>query len=294
MTILKFQVRLHTGQIEQLSIEGDGVLIGSAAHCEIRLPVDQARPEHVMIQVVPQGVYVRAVSFEPPPTLNEMPFSQAELQSGSTLGVGQCQIFVEFANPAAGEKGGAQKKKGLSPLTLVALLVILPAGYVVLTTDPAPDRPAPPPREVPGLWAAPIETCPYTGLQALALAREKIAVADAKRERRPFRVQDGVQAVPLYELASACFRTGGDGPSAALATDSAKFLRHDIVEDFRLRRVRLEHDLAIQDYLAAQREVRTLLQFVDGRSGEYVTWLVDLERKLKRAVAAPAKSAKPK
>ena len=46
-------------------------------------------------------------------------------------------------------------------------------------------------------------------------------VADAKRERRPFLPKDGVEAVPIYEQASACFRVGGDPNAASLADRSA-------------------------------------------------------------------------
>jgi hypothetical protein len=50
--------------------------------------------------------------------------------------------------------------------------------------------------------------------------------------------------------------------------------------------VRLEHALTVEDYVSAQKEVRVLLQFTEGKSGDYVTWLSNLERKLKIKVAA--------
>ena len=108
-----------------------------------------------------------------------------------------------------------------------------------------------------------------------------MAAADAKRERRPFHVQDGIQAVPIYEMAAACFRAGADAPAGNLADDSAKYLRREMTDDFRMRRVRLDHALSIDDYVSAQKEVRVLLQFVEGKQGEYVTWLSNLDRKLK-------------
>ena len=152
----------------------------------------------------------------------------------------------------------------------------------------APSAPIPPrggpkasPKQTPELWQAPVTSCPHGGGQALAFARERMTVADAKRERRPFHVQDGVQAVPTYEVAAVCFRAGGDSPSGILAEESAKFLRRDITDDFRTRRVRLDHALTVEDNVSAQREVRVLLQFTEGKSGDYVTWLSNLERKLK-------------
>ena len=50
MKALRFLVRYPDGRGEELTIEADRVLIGSGAHCEIRLPVDQAAMEHVLVR----------------------------------------------------------------------------------------------------------------------------------------------------------------------------------------------------------------------------------------------------
>src|SRR4051812_21796318 len=149
MRALKFQTRLPTGQVEQLSIESERVLIGSGAHCEIRLPLAEARVEHVLIELGPAGVFARALSFEPPPTINNVPFTQAPLPPGAMLGVTGTQIFVEIVE-AANAGGGVQKQKNSSPLMVVALLLIIPAaGYLFFFDDvvaPVPEavRPQPP------------------------------------------------------------------------------------------------------------------------------------------------------
>lgn len=280
---LRFQVRLSTGQVEQLTVEAERCLIGSGAHCEIRLPVDQARVEHVLIELGPAGIFARALSFEPPPTINNIPITQAPLPPGAVLGVGGCQVFVEPLE-LMGSAAGPDKKKA-SPVSILGLLILLPAaGYMLLADEPDPNAKRPPPKHVPELWEAPISTCSYAGGQAVAFARERMAVADAKRERRPFHVQDGVQAVPIYETAAACFRTGGDPGSGQLAEDASKFLRREMTDDFRTRRVRLEHALNVDDNVSALKEVRVLLQFTEGKSGEYVQWLSNLDRKLKARV----------
>jgi hypothetical protein len=284
MRTLRFQIRLHTGQVDQLSMEAERVLIGSGAHCEIRLPVDQARVEHVLIELGPSGIFARALNFEPPPTINNIPFQQAPLPPGAVLGVGGCQILVELAEGAPGTAGGPKKKT--SPLMYIAMAIIVPVGMYTILVDDAPEAQRGSPKQAPELWQAPVASCPYTGGQALAFAREKMAVADAKRERRPFHVQDGVQAVPTYEAAAVCFRAGGDNASGTLAEESAKFLRRDITDDFRTRRVRLDHALTTEDFVSAQKEVRVLLQFCEGKSGDYVTWLSSLDRKLKLKVGA--------
>jgi hypothetical protein len=293
MRALKFQTRLPTGQIEQLSIESERVLIGSGAHCEIRLPLAEARVEHVLVELGPAGVFARALSFEPPPTINNVPFTQAPLPPGALLGVSGTQIYIEILEGAAA--GAAQQlKKKSNPIILIALLLMLPgAGLLFFGDDEALRGPEPPRPQPPELWLPATGQCPQPDrAAALGFARERMAIADAKRERRPFHVQDGVSAVPTYEVAAACFRAGGDPTSGNLADESAKYLRREMTDDFRMRRVRLDHALATEDYVSAQKEVRVLLQFVEGKSGEYVTWLSNLERKLKLKVGSVATESK--
>lgn len=284
MRVLKFQTRYPNGQVEQLSVESERVLIGSGAHCDIRLPLDQARVEHILLEAHPQGLFVRALSFEPPPTINNVPFTQAPLPPGAVLGVTGTQIYVEATEGAGQGQGQDGKKKGSSKISLLAMLVMLPAVYMLFFADEDVGTAKQTSKPPPDLWNPPITQCPHQQQQALAFARERMAVADAKRERRPFHVQDGVQAVPVYETAAACFRAGGDGASAKLAEDAAQFLRREMNDDFRTRRVRLEHALNTQDYVSAQKEVRVLLQFVEGKQHEWVTWLQNLDRQLKLKV----------
>ena len=286
MRVLRFQVRDAQGRVDSLNVEGDRAMLGSGAHCEIRLPVDEARVEHVLIELGPAGIFARALSFEPSPTINNVPFQQAPLPPGAVLGVGNVQILVDTTEGGAAGTSTSGKKRG-SPLAVVALLIMGPAAaYLILADDDPNALPKLPPRTAPELWEAPVTTCNFNGGQALAFARERMAVADAKRERRPFHVQDGVQAVPIYESAGACFRTGGDPGSAGLADDSAKFLRREMNDDFRTRRVRLEHALNVDDTVTAQKEVRVLLQFTENKSGDYVTWLSNLDRRLKLKATA--------
>src|SRR5262249_6355631 len=135
-----------------------------------------------------------------------------------------------------------QQKVRSSPLSLIALMIILPAAAFLLFWDDqlSPTDPVKP--NPPDLWKPPSAQCPQADRgQALSYARERMAIADAKRERRPFHVQDGVSAVPIYEMAAACFRAGGDGANANLADESAEYLRREMTDDFRLRRVKLDH-----------------------------------------------------
>jgi hypothetical protein len=289
MRVLRFQIRLPHGAIEQVNIESERVLIGSGGHCEIRLPLDQAAVEHVLIELGPAGVFARALNFQPSPTINNVPFMQAPLPQEAILGVNQTQIAVAVADSAGLGGQAQQKKKGSNPLALIGLALILPAaGYLFLMPDEGGGQNLGK-KEAPPLWAGPVTACPVGGPQALARARERMGIADAKRERRPFHVVDGVQAVPLFEEAAACYRAGADGASAAVADEAARVMRIDLNEDYRTQQVRLEHALGVEDWTLAQRQVRILQQFTLGKTGDYVTWLSNLDRKIKLKIGETKK-----
>lgn len=285
MSFLKFQIRHPNGQVEHLNVDGERVMIGSGAHCEIRLPVDQAALESVLVQQTASGVYAKALSFDPPPTLNNTPFSQAPVQAESVLGIGQMQIYVTISEEAGGKAVVTKEKTKTSPLTVVlAALCALAGAYYMLAGDEQAESGAQP-QQVPDLWDATPAACPQSAPeQALARAREVHQVADARRERRPFHVQDGVAAVPLYELASSCYQRGGEQARATETANAAAGLKAEMQQDFRTHRVRLDHLLTIKDWAPARREARVLLQYMEGKQGEYVTWLSNLDRQLKLKV----------
>ena len=289
MRVLRFQIRQATGQIDQVLVESERVLIGSGAHCEIRLPLDQAAVEHALVQVAPAGVFVQALAFQPPPTVNGVPFQQGPLPPDAILGIGPVQLLVGVVDNTQGGGVVVRKKQAkASPLTLVALIVIMVGAYLFFFTDDGNTVAKATPREVPELWDAPVDACPHASPErALAFARERNGVADAKRERRPFHVQDGIAAVPLYELAAACYKAGGDQASATEVAGAAAALRKEISDDYRTHRVRLEHALSIDDLPNARREVKILIQFTEGQPGEYVTWLTSLERSLRLKLGRP-------
>lgn len=281
MTVLRFQIQHSGGRVEQINVEAERALIGSGAHCEIRLPIDQSSIEHVLIQAGGGNVFAQALTFQPPPTINNVPFTQAPLPADAVLGIGQTQILVSASDEvgAGSVVHGGQKKKS-SPGILILGVGLIGAILYLANQPQAGDDIGAAPKE-PALFGAAVEACDQGGPQALARAREKHTLAEAKRERRAFHVQDGVQAVPLYEEASACYRKGGDARSANETVDVANALRRELEDDYRTHRMRLEHSMTVSDDSTSRREVRTLLNFTEGKSGPYVEWLSALERKYK-------------
>jgi hypothetical protein len=278
---LKFQVRYPDGRSEEFVVDAERVLIGSGAHCEIRLPVDQAAIEHVLVQLSGAGAFAEARSFNPPPTLHGSPFSKVQLMPDALLGVGSVQIGVSVVE-VAGDAGLVHKKQEkTSPMTYILAAIAVPISLYVILSDSGDAVTAAPPKEYPKLFDEPVATCPQQAPeQAAAFANDKLALANARRERRPFHVQDGVAAVPLYEQAAACFKAGGDPEAARDAEEAGSQLRAQVEEDYRTHRVRLEHAMTVKDWRTAQKEVRVLLAFTEGKQGEYVTWLSTIDRRL--------------
>jgi hypothetical protein len=279
--VLQINLRLPDGRTEQIIVDADAITIGSGAHCEIRLPSEYAAIEHVRLSLVGGAVYAQARSLDPHPTIDGVGFVRTPVLADSVLGVGPVQIratSVGLTDPMEVVRKRASK---VSPLTYVLAAVGLPIGAIMVMTGSTADSPPRPPTAPAALWGPPSATCPQTGRDAaLAVAMEKLSVAEAKRERRPFHVEDGVAAVPLFELAAACFELAEQTGAAAEAARAAEELRGKINEDYRLHQVRLEHAMTVQDWVTAQKEVKVLLAFTEGQQAPYVVWLSNLDRRI--------------
>jgi hypothetical protein len=289
---LRVKVHHLGGRTEELVIEGETIRIGSGAHCEVRLPLDQARFEHVIVRATPDGVVVTARAFDPPPTLDGREFTEALVPPGDILRIHQTDIEVSAAEralegPIADRQGRA---KTLRPV-IILVLGVAAAGLMLLYKPRAKDisDEAPP---VPALFATETNVCPRASAEAAqAIAEAKLDLATIKRERSPFHPEDGVLAVPLYELAAACFRMAGSHEQEREATAAAALLKANVSDEFRMHQVRLQYALKVKDWKMAQDEVRTLRDYamtteaLDGSSqrgagASYAVWLSNLDRKI--------------
>ncbi len=283
MSLLRFEIRYGDGRKDVMHVEGERALIGTGAHCDIRLPLDQAAHEHVAVEVIAGTVRLETKAFEPAATVNGVPFTNMPIGPDVPLKIGATRIFIALGDaPTDGAAVVKKKTEETSPLMKVlAVFVVVAAGYMLLSDDAQPVMG--PPAQAPELFpAASSVTCPQSAAdQARAFAADKFDVAEGKRERSPFAPRDGVEAVALYDVAAACFRIGGDGPRAAEAALDSKQLRAQITQDFRARRVRLEHLLSVGDYVLAKNDVKFLRALLEGKQGRYVDWLQQQNQMLK-------------
>lgn len=283
MSLMRFRIEHPNGAVENLVVEGDRALIGSAAHCELRLPLQAAQPEHVELRQQLGSIWAKSLSFQPPPLLNDASFGEAPVATGSSLRVGPIRIWVSLDEQGADGVRVKSSQRKTSPVVLVGgPLMMIGLLSVVLRDIGGTSISRGPPEAPPALWGDPVTACPRPDpRQATALASEKLILARSKRERRPFSARDGVAAVPLFEEAEACFRTAGDAEMATNAKEAAQRLRTEINLDYRTHQVRLDHALSIEDWATAFREMEALLALTEGKSGAYVSWLSIQHRALR-------------
>jgi hypothetical protein len=240
----------------------------------------------------PGGAYARARTPDRLPTINGVEFMQSPILAESVVGVGAVRMEISVVSIEDDKNVIKKKKQQTNPIVvLLGVGAVVFVAYAFLFADEESAEVEKIPTDVPALWETSVKACPIASPdQALMLAGEKWLVALGKAERRPFRVQDGVSAVPLFETAAACFRQANDKDRAAEATRTADDLRAKVAEGYRAHQVRLEHALAVGDLVMAQREVRTLRAFTEKCGGKYVSWLADQDRKLQLKLAQQKKT----
>jgi hypothetical protein len=277
-------------------VETDQVLIGSGAHCEVRLPIDQARFEHVLVRSGPAGLFASARSIDPPPTLSGAEFTEAPILPGSVLRVNQSAIEIEPIALTVDPNAVKQEKGNRNARPLVILVIGVAAAIALFLARPRSQSGSDEPKVIPDLFGVASGTCPQSSAQAAdSLAQSKRSLAQAKRERSPFYVQDGIGAVPLYQVAAACFRMAGRYEDAEQALAEADALRETIIQDFRVHRTRLQYALRTNDWEMALGQLRILRTYASTSSDdvtdgakrpaddEYATWLSNLNRQIELA-----------
>jgi hypothetical protein len=282
-TSLKFTIEKPDGSTEELSVDSDSVVVGSGAHCEIRLIGDEVPSEQLKVSVRGTGVFAEARAMQPPALVNGIPFTQGRLLPDTPLRIGRFSVRVEWSprtHSRTTTRGGHQRT---NPLVLLAAAIGFPLGFYLLlaTQGDADDLGTPP--AAPLLWQAakPAECVHQDPGVARAQALSDLANANAKRERSPFSPENGVESVALYEKAAACFSRAGMLADAQGTSLAAERLREATVQQFHVHQVRLERALATREYEAASTEARIIQGFIGSNGGEYRSWLADLQRGIK-------------
>lgn len=281
MTSIKFEICRCSENCEPILVEGDRALIGSASHCDVRLPIDQAAPEQAWI--IAEGITLRieAKVSEPQTRVDGTPCCSRVIDSGSVISINATRLVVTLmtADSQRTTADGARGRVTLL-LRLLGLAACLAVG-VVLLQDKGAGAPVEP-NQPPSLFTDAPPTCPHENQQeALAYAAEEVELANGKRERMPFVAQEGVAAAALYRVAAACFVQVGASERSREAIEAAQTIEHELTDDFRARSLRLSRMLGTGDYELAQRDIGVMLALVKDSHGPTLDWLLGLAKQLK-------------
>jgi len=277
------------GRREELAVDAERVLVGSGAHCEIRLPQGVAALEQLVIEARSGGMFAEARALEPMPQLNGSPFTQGRLLPDAVIGIGAYSLEVQLVEVERGATARREQNEKTSPIIYAAAALGFPLCLYIILHKP-PEAVLQMPQRPPALWAATALACPQTEpASAGAFADQQLASAESKEERSPFYPEDGVAAVNAFELASVCYSGAGDSERADEAGQAALALKKRVADDFHIHQVRLERALATKNYESARTEVRILRSFLGGSLGEYSNWLSVLDRQIELRFSAKKK-----
>jgi hypothetical protein len=281
MSTLLFEIRYEDGRREAAAVDGERALVGSASHCDVRLPMGDAAEEHLLVELAGDTVHVRALADSARTLLDGAPIVNAVLAEGAVLGVGRLRVLVKASLDRADKPKTSDQGKGGTARLAVLSLGLVGAIGLTLASFARGKEIAPAPGRTPELFAAGAVSCPKdrsTG--ALPFAEEQRDMAIATHERVPFAAHEGVVAVGLYRTAAACFRTAGATEPAGAAEQAAEALEAELSDEFRARRLRLSHVLALEDYELARADVAVLRALTAGKQGPYVEWLAQVGKQL--------------
>jgi hypothetical protein len=268
---LRFHVRGPTGVVEVLLVDANCALIGTAAHCEVRLPAGHGAPEHVEVIAMSGVVHFVTRPGHGLPLLNGAPCAAGPYPPGATLEIGNVAIIIEIVDLTPAHRTR-------SPFWAFAPVPVLAAVVLLVATRSSPAAEAVIPR-APALLDAPVTTCPNAVSPTLpAYAAERARIGLAKRERSPFAPADGIEAVALLETAAACYRIVAMPEAERDASTAAASLRGRLEEEYHVRRVRVEHAFKVADPAGAKRELAVLIPMTAHRRGAYADWLASVDR----------------
>ena len=272
-------VRHADGRSERLRVESHSVLVGSAAHCEVRLPMDQAADEHVLLVRQGEAVAARALCRDPLPTIDGDAFTAGPLAVGAVLALADTRIVVSVLERASGNRRVSRLRRWGAWMLVAAAGVAGAVGVRHMRMGAERSASLGPPAP-PSLWSAQAVKCRVQGvLKARQRAAQLLVQARAKHLRGAFLPVDAVAAVPLYEEAADCFRRGERHRMAAHAESLGAALRQSNTERYRAGQLRLELALEARDWQEVDREVAALTAMLGSGDGAYHRWLSALRRR---------------
>ena len=280
ISVLEVQLAFPDGRKQELTIDAEFVVVGSGAHCEVRLSAEDAAPEQLEVRVSDAGCFARVRSFERPVFLDGVRFDEGPLPPSGVLEIGSVRMRLALGSSSKGEARRSHGTKGNRAIHMLAV-VGFPLGFSLLLGARSREGTLPEPVTPPALFAARSEPCKAGDpITAGALGERLFRLAEGERERAPFHAESGVRAVRSFEQAAECLRLTDQAARAEEAARVALELRREVENEFAVHRVRLERALDTKHYETARQEIARLLAFLGKNHSEYREWLWALDRNL--------------
>jgi hypothetical protein len=277
-------------QVADAIVDEPQALLGSAAHCDVRLGPDRVAPEQLAFEARSGAIYAQLRAIRPPVLLNRSPFHSGRLRDDSVLSVGTLEIRATLEQRYHSQKQSSEKKVQPIHVALIVLTAVVLVGAILKLNKKSAIAEAP---RAPALFTEQVAGCPETsGEGALSAGYELLTQADSKRERAPFLPEEGLDAVPLYRTAAACFEAGKDLIAAKQARGTADALQKFVERDYHLHQVRVYRATESADFDLLAAETKVLSGYVKNSPGPYAAWLDQLSRDLEAEHGAAKKKKK--
>jgi hypothetical protein len=277
------RIELHRGaQVSMLEVQDDRALIGSGAHCDLRLAPDEAAVEQLVIEAVGgDEVYARVRAVQPICLLNGAPFLEGRLSPASLLELGGLALSVQRVERQDVARKPQRKRQSATSPTIQALGLVAVALGLWHVLQPKQRNVGALTDEVKPPSGAVVEAqpCPVARPSgALELARQTLTEAESKRERAPFYPGDAALAVPLFARAASCFALASDEAAAQQARESAQAVAQLVADAIHVGHVRLERFLVGEQLVDARIQAQQLSELVADTSSDYSAWLASVLR----------------
>ena len=246
-TELSFSLQVYRGSspAEVIVIRHSRVLIGTGAHCDIRLADIEGAREHAELAIEGDQAIARALSYQIPALLNGVPLVGAyKLEQGSELSIIGTRIVVNVVREV-NRNGRSPARRIVTALGIALGLLFIPVAVYAAFNRSSEEAIGAPPPPTP-LWEAPTTACKFDAPdQAAHYAVQMRALGDANRERYPFDIRDGIHAVSAFEMAAVCQRRAGRSREAAIDEELTTEIREVVESDYFAHRIRLERRLEL-------------------------------------------------
>jgi hypothetical protein len=275
---LRFRIERAGVAARELEVDAPRALLGSGAHCEVRLGTHEAAPEHLLVRCTTAGLEAVCCAAAAATLLDGAPFVRGLVADGARFTIGDCEVRVERTGTVPSSSTARARRSRRLVVAMLSLMSVAIVALLLLDRSGADSVARPPP--TPPLWMpSQAQPCARAArVEARKLGEMHWQAALMKHERSPYHLEDAMQAVSLFQRAAACFEQSGDQTAAARAERKFERFLRELEADYHRRRILLERAVEQNDWRTAGWEANALWRMLGDRQGDYTRWLISVQR----------------